>query len=155
MRSKAAVALATWFGCGYCPLGPGTAGSLAAVAAAWAFCRWMGIAPAWLLAAVAVLMLPAVWASGEVARSSGHEDPGIVVVDEVLGQWVALAAAGTFTLTGAAAAFLLFRIFDILKPWPVRAAERLPAGWGIVADDLLAGGWAALLLLAGRALVQT
>jgi phosphatidylglycerophosphatase A len=151
MKNRAAFAIATWFGCGYWPFGPGTAGSLGAVAAAWLLCRLAGLAPVWLLAAAAVLLLPAVWAAAEVARSSGSEDPGIVVIDEVLGQWVALAAAGAFTFTGAASAFVLFRLFDIFKPWPVRAAERLPGGWGIVADDLLAGVWAALLLLAGRA----
>lgn len=151
MKNRAAFALATWFGCGYWPFGPGTAGSLGAVAAAWLLFRLVGLAPVWLLAAAAVLLLPAVWAAAEVARSSGSEDPGIVVVDEVLGQWVALAAAGAFTFPGAASAFVLFRLFDIFKPWPVRAAERLPGGWGIVADDLLAGVWAALLLLAGRA----
>ncbi len=151
MKSRAAFVLATWFGCGCWPFGPGTAGSLGAVAAAWLLCRLTGLAPVWLLAAAAALLLPAIWAAGQVARSSGKEDPGIVVVDEVLGQWVALAAAGAFTFTGAAAAFVLFRLFDIIKPWPVRAAERLPGGWGIVADDVLAGVWAALLLLAGRA----
>ncbi len=151
MKNRAAFALATWFGCGYWPFGPGTAGSLGAVAAAWLLCRLTGLAPVWLLAAAAALLLPAIWAAGQVARSSGKEDPGIVVVDEVLGQWVALAAAGAFTFTGAAAAFVLFRLFDIIKPWPVRAAERLPGGWGIVADDVLAGVWAALLLLASRA----
>lgn len=152
MKTKAAIALATWFGCGYWPFGPGTAGSLGAIAAAWLLRLVPGFAPPWLLAAAAALLLPAVWAAGEAARSKGVEDPGFVVVDEVLGQWIALAAAGAFTFTGAAAAFVLFRLFDIFKPWPVRAAERLRGGWGIVADDLLAGAWAALVLLAGRAI---
>lgn len=152
MKNRAAFALATWFGCGYWPFGPGTAGAVGAILAAWLICRWTGLAPVWLLGAAVLLLLPAVRASAHVARVSGSEDPGIIVIDEVLGQWVALAAAGAFDLTGAAAAFVLFRLFDIYKPWPVRAAEKLPGGWGIVADDLLAGAWAALVLLAGRAL---
>lgn len=152
MKSRAALALATWFGCGYWPLGPGTAGSLGALAAAWALQQWLGYGMAWHAALAAVLLLPGVWAAGEVARSRGVEDPGMVVVDEVLGQWIALAGAGAFTWTEGAAAFVLFRLFDIYKPWPVRAAERLPGGWGIVADDVLAGIYAALALGAGRAL---
>ncbi|MEJ5366815.1 MAG: phosphatidylglycerophosphatase A [Bryobacteraceae bacterium] len=152
MKSRAAFALATWFGCGYWPFGPGTAGSLGSILAGWLACRWTELPPAWLLAAVALLLLPAVRAAAHVARVKGSSDPGIIVIDEVLGQWIALAALGGFHLAGVAAAFCLFRIFDIFKPWPVRAAEKLPGGWGIVADDLLAGAWAALVLLAGRAL---
>lgn len=152
MKSKAALALATWFGCGYWPLGPGTAGSLGALAAAWALQRWLGFAMGWHAALAAVLLLPGVWAAGEVARRRGVEDPGMVVIDEVVGQWVALAGAGAFTWAEGAAAFVLFRLFDIFKPWPVRAAERLPGGWGIMADDVLAGIYAALALGAGRML---
>ncbi len=151
-KSKAALVLATWFGCGLWPFGPGTAGSLGAILAAWALHRWLGYAMAWHLLLAALLLLPAVWAAGEAARQSGGGDPGFVVIDEVLGQWVALAGAGAFTFTGAAAAFVLFRLFDIFKPWPVRAAERLPGGWGIVADDAAAGLYAALVLLAIRTL---
>lgn len=151
-KNKAALVLATWFGCGLWPLGPGTAGSLGAMAVAWALQRWLGFAMEWHLLLAAVFVLPAVWAAGEAARQSGGGDPGFVVIDEVLGQWVALAGAGAFTFTSGAAAFVLFRLFDIFKPWPVRAAERLPGGWGIVADDLAAGLYAALVLYAGRSL---
>lgn len=152
MKNKAALALATWFGCGYWPLGPGTAGSLGALAAAWALQRWLGCAMAWHLALAGLFLLPAVWAAGETARLKGVEDPGLVVIDEVLGQWIALAGAGTFSAAEAGAGFVLFRVFDIWKPWPVRAAERLPGGWGIVADDVAAGAYAALALAAGRAI---
>lgn len=152
MRDKAALALATWFGCGCWPVGPGTAGSLGAVAVAWALQRWLGYAMVWHAALAAALVLPAVWAAGEVARRRGVEDPGMVVVDEAVGQWIALAGAGAFAWKEGAAAFVLFRLFDIWKPWPVRAAERLPGGWGIVADDVLAGIYAALALAAGRAI---
>ncbi|MGC8760565.1 MAG: phosphatidylglycerophosphatase A family protein [Bryobacteraceae bacterium] len=145
-KPRAAFVLATWFGCGLSPVAPGTAGSLGGLAAAWLFHLWTA-PPMWVYAGLALaLSLPAVWAAGAVAGAQGEEDPGLVVVDEVIGQWVALAGAASFTLWEAGAAFLLFRAFDIGKPWPVRSAERLPGGWGIVVDDALAGVYAALVL---------
>lgn len=82
------------------------------------------------------------------------KDPQIVVVDEVLGQWITLAGASTLDLPHVFAALLLFRLFDITKPWPVRRLESLPAGTGIVADDLAAGVYGALVLLLLRFVVQ-
>jgi phosphatidylglycerophosphatase A len=111
----------------------------------------MGAAMGWHAVLAAAVFLPGVWAAGEVARQRGVEDPGLIVIDEVVGQWVALAGAARFSWMEAGAAFLLFRAFDIVKPWPVRAAERLPGGWGIMADDVLAGAYAALVLGAWRA----
>jgi phosphatidylglycerophosphatase A len=159
MNNRAALALATWFGCGLSPAAPGTAGSLGALAAAWLFHRWTA-PPMWIYAALALaLWLPAVWAAASVARMKNEGDPGLVVVDEVVGQWIALAGAGSFSAWQVAAAFLLFRFFDILKPWPVRSAERLPGGWGIVADDAVAGVYAAfalaILRLAAANMVQS
>jgi phosphatidylglycerophosphatase A len=106
-----------------------------------------------LLAAAAglVVLLPlSVWACGAEAARRGEADPGPVVLDEVAGQWVALALLvgvrpsmpGAGALAGS---FFLFRLFDVLKPWPIRPLERLPGGWGIVADDLAAGIAAGLL----------
>ena len=90
------------------------------------------------------------WAAGVVARASGIEDPGFVVVDEVLGQWIALAGLARWGAIGVSAAFLLFRLFDIWKPPPVRQLEALPGGLGIILDDVMAGVYAALVLfLAG------
>jgi phosphatidylglycerophosphatase A len=150
MKNKAALALATWFGCGYWPWGPGTAGSLAAVLLAWGGAVWLGLEP-WHCAAAAVLFTPAgTWASTRAARIRDTKDPQIVVVDEVLGQWIALAGAATLSGAQLWAAFVLFRIFDMTKPWPVRRLERLSEGTGIVADDLAAGVYAALVLLAAR-----
>lgn len=150
MKSKAALCLASWFGAGFWPWGPGTAGSLAATLMAWAGGRWLGLAP-WHCLAAAVLLTPAgVWAATETARLRGAEDPGLVVVDEVLGQWVALAGAATLAGPQLWTAFVLFRIFDIVKPWPVRRLETLPGGAGIVADDLAAGAYAALVLALAR-----
>ncbi len=73
-------------------------------------------------------------------------DPGIVVVDEVLGQWLTAAAIVHPTWQSYTLAFALFRIFDITKPWPVRKLESLPGGVGIVADDLLAGVYGAVVM---------
>ena len=142
--------LATWFGCGYFPVGPGTVGSAAALIIAWAIDQWLSWPPL-AFAALAVIVTPVgVWAAHRFARSVGAKDPGIIVIDEVLGQWVTLAGAAAFTWKSWLAAFVLFRLFDIVKPPPVRQLEQLPGGMGIVADDLMAGLYGALVLfLAG------
>ena len=148
MKAKAARLIATWFGCGYSPIGPGTAGSLAAVAIAWLLVHYAHWQPLWFLLPVVALTGPGIWAAGVTARESQQKDPQFVVVDEVLGQWLALAGARTLNLKSWIAAFLLFRLFDIWKPPPVRQLEALPGGTGIVADDLMAGIYAALVLFA-------
>ena len=143
--------IGTWFGLGYIPVAPGTWGSLGGLAVAWIFVRLTG-APPWGLAVVAALFTPiGIWAATRTAHAAGKKDPGIVVVDEVLGQWVTLAAISTSggTLQWLMA-FALFRIFDIWKPYPVRKLESLPDGTGIVMDDLGAGIYGALVLLAAR-----
>jgi phosphatidylglycerophosphatase A len=96
----------------------------------------------------ALLFLPAVWAAGVTSRASGIEDPQFVVVDEVIGQWIALAGASSLNWKSFLAAFALFRLFDIWKPPPVRQLESLPGGWGINLDDVMAGVYAALVLWA-------
>jgi phosphatidylglycerophosphatase A len=146
MSDKLADLVATWFGCGYVPKGPGTAGSVGAVlpAAILAFAaRW----PPWSFAILAAgLFAPAVWAAGDVARRKALEDPQVVVVDEVVGQWIALAGATTLNWKSLTAGFVLFRLFDIWKPWPVSRLEDLHGGLGIVADDAMAGFYAAVVL---------
>jgi phosphatidylglycerophosphatase A len=140
-----ALPIATWLGCGYAPWAPGTWGSLGALVPALLLVRagWPPLA----FAALAVVALPAaIWAAGSTARNAGKKDPGLVVVDEVIGQWVTLAGATAFTWKSWLAAFLLFRLFDIWKPEPVRRLERLPGGYGIVADDVMAGIYGALVL---------
>ncbi|HLY17665.1 MAG TPA: phosphatidylglycerophosphatase A [Bryobacteraceae bacterium] len=150
IRGSLANAISTWFGCGYSPKAPGTAGSAAAIAIALLIHRFAGWPPLGFAALAAVLTGPAIWAAGETARQAKLEDPQFVVVDEVAGQWLALAGARALNWKSWLAAFLLFRLFDIWKPWPVRQLESLPAGAGIVADDLMAGVYAALVLfLAG------
>lgn len=137
---------------------PGTtAGSLPAAAAWWLL--GMALGASWRLFAATVLLTVAAivvgtWAADVEARRRAREDPGPVVIDEVAGQWLCLAVALPFAPLGggaslalfAAAGFFLFRVFDVVKPWPVRRLERLPGGVGIVADDLAAGALAGILL---------
>jgi phosphatidylglycerophosphatase A len=147
--NRLALVLATWFGCGYFPWGPGTIGSLAGLLIAIGMHFWLGAGRLALLIAALVLLAPAIWASTHTARLVARPDPGIVVVDEVLGQWTTLLGAAVFNWKTLLAGFLLFRLFDIWKPWPVRQFEKLPAGTGIVADDLAAGFYGALILYIG------
>jgi phosphatidylglycerophosphatase A len=147
--NRLALVLATWFGCGYFPWGPGTIGSLAGLLIAIGMHFWLGAGRLALLIAALVLLAPAIWASTNTARLVAKPDPGIVVVDEVLGQWTTLLGAAVFNWKTLLAGFLLFRLFDIWKPWPVREFEKLPAGTGIVADDLAAGFYGALILYIG------
>ena len=143
--------LATWFGCGLSPAAPGTAGSLAAIVIAIALHRVFGSAQLTFLLLAVALLFPGIWAAGVTARREGIEDPGLVVVDEVIGQWVTLAAAPAFNWKTWLIAFALFRIFDVWKPPPARQFERLPGGWGIVADDVMAGLYGALaIFILGR-----
>ncbi len=150
--NRLALALATWFGCGYWPWGPGTAGSLAALLIAVALHRYLGSGRLTLFVLTVLLLVPAVWASTRTARLVHKQDPGLVVVDEVLGQWVTLLGATAFVWKSFLAGFLLFRLFDIWKPFPIRYLEKLPEGAGIVADDIAAGLYGALILYIGRKL---
>lgn len=149
--SRIAILLATWFGCGYFPWGPGTVGSFAAAVIAALLHFYFGAGRLAITILIFALLAPAVWASSQTERVLGAKDPGMVVVDEVLGQWVTLLGATALSWKSLAAGFLLFRIFDIWKPWPVRWFEKLPEGVGIVADDLAAGVYGALILYIGGA----
>lgn len=95
-----------------------------------------------------LLAAPAIWAAGVTAREVGSKDPGLVVIDEVVGQWITLAGAMQLNWKSWLAAFFLFRALDIWKPAPARQFERLPGGLGIVADDAMVGVYGALVLFA-------
>jgi phosphatidylglycerophosphatase A len=144
-----AVLLATWFGCGYFPWGPGTVGSLAAAVILFLVGKTIGFFRLTPLLLTAVLIVPAVWASTITARELRVPDPGVVVIDEVLGQWVSFLGAAVLNWKSLLIGFILFRVFDIWKPWPVRNFEKLPEGLGIVCDDLAAGVYGALILYLG------
>lgn len=133
-----AIALATGFGLGRLPVAPAT---WASAAVALLLLPEAARSPLALGVALLVVLPLSVWASGEAEKSLGH-DAHPIVIDEVAGMLVAVigvphAAGSPFLFLGAA--FLLFRFFDIVKPPPIRQIQDLPGGWGIVADDLLAG----------------
>jgi phosphatidylglycerophosphatase A len=140
-----AMLLATWFGSGLLPGAPGTWGSLAALPFAWLISMLFG--PVGLLIAGFVAFVVGCWAADAVAKAGGVRDPGMVVIDEVAAQWLVLAAAPT-NLVAYAAGFLLFRVADIVKPWPASWADRsVHGGLGIMLDDILAAVYAGGVLL--------
>ena len=135
-------AIGTFFGAGLLKPGPGTYGSAAALLLWYLAAHVCQPAPLALAVGTAVAALAAtligIPAATRVARESGREDPGHVVIDEVAGQWIALIGLSP-TWPHAALGLLLFRFFDILKPPPIRQFERLPEGTGIMLDDVVAG----------------
>jgi phosphatidylglycerophosphatase A len=140
----------TFFGIGLLPGGPGTWASLAA-AAMWFFTFRAGhlsglVLITATLAAAIVATLIGIPASSIVARESSSDDPGHVVIDEVAGQWIALAASPV-DIRHALLAFVFFRLFDITKPPPARQLERLHGGLGIMMDDVAAGLYAFIACL--------
>lgn len=149
LGSRLATFLATGFGAGYSPFAPGTAGSLVGLVLLIPL-RRAGLV--WEISFLVAFTLLGIVAGGVVARRLGIEDPGVVVVDEIVGMWVSLLF---LPLTGgtAAAGFVLFRIMDVFKPYPARQLEHLPGGLGIMADDLMAGVYANLCLRIGLRLL--
>lgn len=137
--------VATFFGAGLGKPGPGTWGSVAAVLLWAAYVG--GTHPSEsnllivLLIGILLSIVPGVPAATIAARESGRHDPGFVVIDEVAGQWIALLGSPASWRSGLLA-LVLFRLFDITKPFPARQLEALPEGWGIVFDDVAAGLYA-------------
>jgi phosphatidylglycerophosphatase A len=127
---------------GLIPWVPATFASLVVAGLCWA---WPPAHATAVLGAAGLLLLGAP-AATTAARLQGEEDPRNVVIDEVAGQLATFALVAPATLGLAAAGFVLFRGFDIAKPFPIRRLERLPGGWGIMADDVLAGLYAAVVL---------
>ncbi len=153
-RTRWAWAIGTFFGAGFLRPGPGTYGSIAAVllwfASAHIFHPGAVSLTVGTVAAALLATLIGIPAATRVAQESGRKDPGHVVIDEVAGQLVALIAVRP-DWQHAALSLLLFRLFDIVKPPPVRQLERLPAGAGIMLDDIAAGVLALLVAhLVGR-----
>ncbi|MGH7098689.1 MAG: phosphatidylglycerophosphatase A family protein [Stellaceae bacterium] len=143
-----AALLATGFGTGLLPKAPGSWGSLATLPLAWGLKSAFGRAG--LAAAAGLAFGAGCWAAGRVARTSGRPDPGFIVIDEILGQLLALLPARRDP-AAYALAFLLFRLFDIGKPWPIGRIDRtVGGGLGIMLDDALAAGYALLAQIALR-----
>ena len=139
-----ATLLATWFGVGLLPITPGSWASLLALPIAWAIVWSSGVAG--LALAAGLVFALGWWAAAAVAKASGTKDPAAIVIDEVAGHWLVLLPAPLSPLAYVLA-FVLFRIFDIWKPWPARWADReVTGGLGIMLDDLLAAIYAVALL---------
>jgi phosphatidylglycerophosphatase A len=138
-----ALFLASFGYAGLAPIAPGTFGSMAGLVL-YAGLRYAGLTPL-EPALIGGLFAVGVWAAGATARHVGRSDPGVVVIDEVVGMLVTLAFVPV-SLTGALAGFLLFRLLDIVKPFPAAQSERLPGGLGIMADDVFAGLYAHLAM---------
>lgn len=131
------VLLATWFGAGYLPKAPGTWGSIGALPFAWVLVEIGGLYA--LGIAIAVVFVVGLWASRVYMTKTGAHDPGAIVIDEVAGQWIVLLAAPLGILPYFIG-FALFRLFDVLKPWPISWADkRIGGAMGVMMDDVLAG----------------
>jgi len=146
-RSRLSWLIATFFGVGFLPPGPGTWASAVTVALWWAAGHLLQ--PGWLVPAAVLVSLAitiiGISPSTVVARESGRKDPGFVVIDEVAGQMIALIGV-PLSWKYLLASFILFRSFDIVKPYPLRRLESLPEGTGIMMDDVGAGLYALVLL---------
>jgi len=143
--------LATGFGSGYFPLGPGTAGSITACLVLWllhhlAPIHFPGQFPHiyWFLVLILAFFFIGVFVSSKLEQEWGH-DPSKIVIDEIVGMWIAFLAI-PFDWTYLVIAFLLFRFFDILKPLFIKRAEKLKAGWGVMVDDVIAGIYTNVIL---------
>lgn len=142
-RDRTVLGIATMGPCGHAPVAPGTFGSAAGLLLFWAVRASGSLAVE--LAVVLAVTAVGVAAATRAESATGRHDPGLIVIDETAGMLVTLAAVPV-GFGGAVAGFLAFRLFDIVKPFPVRRAERLPGGWGVMADDLVAGVYAQALL---------
>jgi phosphatidylglycerophosphatase A len=140
---RLALLIATSGYIGFAPVAPGTAGSAAGVAL---FYLIRAVDVAWMEPALIVALFAAgVWAAASAEQQLGVTDPGPVVIDEVVGMLISLAWIPVTPL-GALAGFLIFRVLDVVKPWPSRQFESLHGGMGIMADDAMAGVYGQLLM---------
>ncbi len=141
--------LAVWFGCGLSPKAPGTVGSIGALPFAIAVFAAFGI-QIYLVYLMAVLML-GYWATAEFERASSTHDSKMIVIDEVIGQWIALIPVFAFfglNLPMIGLSFILFRFFDVIKPWPVSHYDKNVKGApGVIGDDIVAGALAAWVII--------
>ncbi|HSM93543.1 MAG TPA: phosphatidylglycerophosphatase A [Anaeromyxobacteraceae bacterium] len=138
------VLLAAWGPCGFSPVAPGTVGTLGAVPLWWALSRLPDPA---LPAATLALTLLGVVAAGRAGRYWGVTDASAIVIDEVVGYLVTVALV-PFSWRTAALGFVLFRIFDVTKPWPASVLDRVKSAWGVMLDDVAAGLYAMAILTA-------
>jgi phosphatidylglycerophosphatase A len=141
--NRLAVLVASFGYVGFFPIAPGTAGSAAALAL-FAFLRWVNM-PAFEIGMIVAVFGIGVWAAGQTEIALGRKDPGIVVIDEVAGMLITLALLPV-SIPGVILGFLLFRLFDVVKPWPAAQVEHLHGGLGIMLDDVFAGIYGYIVL---------
>lgn len=136
--------LATWFGFGFARPAPGTWGTLAAIPPGLVL-LYLGKIP--LLVGIVVVIVLGLWSAKKFEQMTGEHDSSIIVIDEVAGFWITLLAA-SLTPLSVSLAVMLFRLFDILKPWPISWLDRnLKGPWGVMLDDVAAGVASAVCLL--------
>ena len=128
--------LATCFKIGHLPFAPGTWGSLAAVIGWFLWLQYLD--PLVFIVLIITIFIIGVFATNIIIDHTGEKDPSRIVIDEVAGQWLGLLVLPDGALY-IAAAFISFRLLDIIKPWPIRQLEKFPKGWGVMLDDMLAG----------------
>lgn len=141
--TRLAVFFATAAYCGYFPIAPGTAGSAAGLVVY--LLVWWSRSPVVEAGLIALVFAAGTWTATQAERYFGGTDPGPVVIDEVLGMLVTLAFIPV-SWSGALVGFLIFRVYDVIKPYPANRLERLHGGFGIMADDAMAGIYANLTL---------
>ena len=141
MLKKIAYVLGTGFGSGYVPVAPGTAGSLAALLVFY----FIPLSAYYWLVLCAVVFIPGVWSTTLIEREEGKKDPPMAVIDEWVGQWLTLLFLPRTTLI-LLGGFLLFRILDILKPFPARKIQNIDGGMGIMLDDVMAALYANMIM---------
>jgi phosphatidylglycerophosphatase A len=134
--------LASVFGAGYAPVASGTVGSFVTVVAIWL----LPLTPLRIAVALVVVTLIGIWAGSRVERVLGKKDPGIIVIDEVAGMLLSVILLPR-TIPVLITAFLLFRLFDIWKPFPARESQALTGGVGVMVDDLIAGFYTLILIM--------
>ncbi len=140
--SRFHVALSSVFGLGFFPFMPATATTLVLASGVFVFLKEPSVVE---LPLIVVLVVIGILSSGEAEKKLGH-DAGPIVLDEVCGFLVTVFSIERFEFSVITAAFVLFRFFDIVKPWPVKRSQHLPGGVGIVIDDVLAGVYANIVL---------
>lgn len=149
----ATIVLTTGLGTGFCPVAPGTVGSLLGPPLVWGVMQ-LGLPLPATLAIGTVFVLAGIPLCTRAMRVLDSHDPGEIVYDEISAFWIVflpqIVTNTPIDLYAAIAGFVLFRIFDIWKPWPVRQLEKLPDGAGVLVDDLAAGVYAGAILFFGR-----
>ena len=153
---KLAIIIATGLGVGYVPIAPGTLGSILGLGIAGGLMYFVRYSPnvlnLTLIVASVVVALVGIWASTRAERVFGRKDPGAIVIDEVCGQMITFVSVTSYyrhsrhLLLILFVGFILFRAFDIFKPYPIRRLESLGSGLGVMADDVLAGIYASIVL---------